>query len=43
MYPSGYMAQNRYTSWTGEIDRVAERTGSGIGAVHRQAKRLNDD
>jgi RHS repeat-associated protein len=43
MYPSGYMAQNRYTSWTGEIDRVAERTGSGIGAVHWQATSRNAD
>lgn len=43
MYPSGYMAQNRYTTWTGEIDRVAERTGSGIGAVHWQATSRNAD
>ncbi|MFO1307539.1 MAG: Ig-like domain-containing protein [Burkholderiales bacterium] len=33
-YPSGYMVVNRYTSWSGALDQVAEWTGSAVGQIH---------
>ena len=41
MYPSGYMVQTRYESWSGRPDRVAE--SGGAGTVHWQGNsRLAD-